>query len=246
MAAVRRRSVSRPAIASAGRGATQERIETPVPPVDGEGPAAPAAPADRPPKPVGPVTLKQIRDAWPEVLASLQRTKRTAWMAALSAQVLEYRTDDDVLVLGFASPSDVQGLRSGTGNQNSAELLRAAIHEVLGVTVKFLPRVVGANATPNPGANEAAVPPQGSAPVGRRIGATGATRRSGRSEGRPLRRPLPRAQARGPERARRSDRACRAGRLLGDGRDPERSRSRGRGRSRDRVATASRDHGRRA
>ena len=118
----------------------------------------------RAPAPNGPVTLKQIRDAWPEVLASLQRTKRTAWMAALSAQVLEYRADE-VLVLGFASQSDVQGLRSGTGNQNSAELLRTAIREVLGVTVKFLPRVVGANATPDPAANEAAVPPQGSAPA---------------------------------------------------------------------------------
>ncbi|GAA1804424.1 DNA polymerase III subunit gamma and tau [Agromyces neolithicus] len=160
---------------SVGRVATKERIE---PPVDRETsvgidtPAAPTTPptvadtpAARPPMSVGPITLQQIRDAWPEVLASLQRTKRTAWMAALSAQVLEYRADDDVLVLGFAGPSDVQGLRSGTGSQNSAELLRTAIHDVLGVTVKFLPRVIGANAAPSPGASESAAPPQGSAPV---------------------------------------------------------------------------------
>jgi DNA polymerase-3 subunit gamma/tau len=179
---------------SDGRAGANERVDVPAPSVEraaaapteiprdrapSAGVDTPAVPAPRPaeadtasgepqpkraPAPNGPVTLKQIRDAWPEVLASLQRTKRTAWMAALSAQVLEYRADD-VLVLGFASQSDVQGLRSGTGNQNSAELLRTAIHEVLGVTVKFLPRVVGANATPDPAANEAAVPPQGSAPA---------------------------------------------------------------------------------
>ena len=180
------------------------------------------------------------------MLASLQRTKRTAWMAALSAQVLEYRTDDDVLVLGFASQSDVQGLRSGTGNQNSAELLRTAIHEVLGVTVKFLPRVVGANATPDPAANEAAVPPQGSAPGGRCIGDNRRNPSIGPLRTTPAPKTAARSQGRRTERARRSDRARRPGRLLGDGRDPERSRSRGRGRSRDRVATASRDHDRRA
>ena len=149
---------------SAVRVAAQERVDSPVASIDRDAPVAPVAAAARPTKPVGPVTLQQIRDAWPEVLASLQRTKRTAWMAALAAQVLEYRTDDDVLVLGFTSPSEVQGLRSGTGNQTSAELLRATIHDVLGVTVKFLPRVIGANASPNQGATEAAVPPQGRAP----------------------------------------------------------------------------------
>lgn len=107
---------------------------------------ATAAPAEAPaarPRPSGPVTVQQVRDAWPEVLNVLQRTKRTAWMAALAAQVLEYRTDEAVLVLGFASPGDLDGLRAGNGSQNAAELLRTAIAEVLGVTVKFVPRVIG-------------------------------------------------------------------------------------------------------
>ena len=266
------RAVRRSSIGAAG-------VETPADPVASPGPDTPAAPASRPAeaeaapaarpakvattsaeaepkpaaKPVGPVTLKQIRDAWPEVLASLQRTKRTAWMAALSAQVLEYRTDDDVLVLGFASPSDVQGLRSGTGNQNSAELLRTAIHEVLGVTVKFLPRVVGGNA----GAHEAGPPPQGSAPV---AGAGASMQPAQPAQA--VDRPAPKAAA--PKsavpaaptvsaaprhclgRAYCLGRACRARRHLGDGRDPERSRPRARGRARDRVAPTRGDHGRRA
>ncbi|MFE6963989.1 DNA polymerase III subunit gamma and tau [Agromyces sp. NPDC057679] len=103
---------------------------------------APAPPAERV-RPSGPITVQQVRDAWPEVLNVLQRTKRTAWMAALAAQVLEYRTDEAVLVLGFASPGDLDGLRAGSGTQTAADLLRTAIAEVLGVTVKFVPRVIG-------------------------------------------------------------------------------------------------------
>ncbi|GAA1778281.1 DNA polymerase III subunit gamma and tau [Agromyces lapidis] len=100
------------------------------------------APTERP-RPSGPITVQQVRDAWPEVLNVLQRTKRTAWMAALAAQVLEYRTEEAVLVLGFASPGDLDGLRAGSGSQTAADLLRTAIAEVLGVTVKFVPRVIG-------------------------------------------------------------------------------------------------------
>ncbi|MFD5866224.1 DNA polymerase III subunit gamma and tau [Agromyces sp. NPDC127015] len=111
------------------------------PPVADTSPAEPAFV-----RPSGPITVQQMRDAWPEVLSVLQRKKRTAWMAALTAQVLEYRTDEAVLVLGFTSAGDVEGLRNGTGAQNSAELLRAAIDEVLGVTVKFVPRVIGGGA----------------------------------------------------------------------------------------------------
>ncbi|SFR71998.1 DNA polymerase-3 subunit gamma/tau [Agromyces sp. CF514] len=102
------------------------------------------------PKPVGPVTLQQMRDAWPEVLAALQRVKRTAWMAALTAQVIDYRSDDDVLVLGFPSQNDVNDLKGSAGAQSPAELLRAAITEVLGIQVKFIPRVIGAQAPTPP------------------------------------------------------------------------------------------------
>ncbi len=109
-------------------------------------PTAAAAPPARPaPKPVGPVTLQQMRDAWPEVLASLQRTKRSAWMVAFTAQVREFR-DGDVLVLAFPSEQDVAGFRGGSPGQSVSELLRSAINEVLGVTVKFIAKVEGPGA----------------------------------------------------------------------------------------------------
>ncbi len=126
--------------ASAGRGAPQARLETPAPPV------AAAPPQTEPAtKPVGPVTLQQMRDAWPEVLASLQRVRRSAWMVAFTAQVREFR-DDDVLVLGFPSEHDVAGFRGGAPGQSVSELLRSAIADVLGVTVKFIAKVEGGGA----------------------------------------------------------------------------------------------------
>ncbi|WP_136706556.1 DNA polymerase III subunit gamma and tau [Agromyces sp. H66] len=158
-----------PPMPAAGRGATESRLETP-PPVParsaGRGATesrldagAPSTPAT--PKPVGPVTLQLIRDAWPEILGVLERTKRTAWMAAMTAKVIDFRTDDDVLVLGFPSQNDVNDLRGGTGVQSPAELLRRAIADVLGVQVKFLPRVIGSQAAAAPVAVPAASPEPG-------------------------------------------------------------------------------------
>ncbi|QAY74747.1 DNA polymerase III subunit gamma and tau [Agromyces protaetiae] len=141
--------------APAARAAQQAPTAAPSEPAAPPAPAAPAeavkperaaeaepAAAAKPVR-VGPVTLQLVRDAWPEILGVLERTKRTAWMAALTAQVIEYR-DGDVLVLGFPSQNDVDDLRSGAPGQNPAEFLRTAIADVLGVQVKFLPRVIGA------------------------------------------------------------------------------------------------------
>ncbi|MDF2575893.1 MAG: polymerase subunit gamma and tau, partial [Agromyces sp.] len=124
------------------------------------------SPAPTRPKPVGPVTLQLIRDAWPEILGVLERTKRTAWMAAMTAKVIDYR-DDDVLILGFPSQNDVNDLR-GTGVQSPAELLRRAIADVLGVQVKFLPRVIGsqtAETGPAAPVQHDAPPASGTAPA---------------------------------------------------------------------------------
>ncbi|MFF2493329.1 DNA polymerase III subunit gamma and tau [Agromyces sp. NPDC058064] len=171
--------------------AEPERSPRSIDPAAGSAPAATAAPAEAPateapeapaarPRPSGPVTVQQVRDAWPEVLNVLQRTKRTAWMAALAAQVLEYRTDEAVLVLGFASPGDLDGLRAGNGSQTAADLLRTAIAEVLGVTVKFVPRVIGGGSggqnapapapATGPGGGTAAPAPNASEPDAARPG----------------------------------------------------------------------------
>jgi DNA polymerase-3 subunit gamma/tau len=123
-------------------------------------PTEPAAPS--PAKPVGPVTLQQMRDAWPEVLSSLQRTKRSAWMVAFTAQVRDFR-DGDVLVLAFPSEHDVAGFRGGAPGQSVSELLRGAIVDVLGVRVKFVARVDGAGGAPA-GGSPAGIPPGPAAP----------------------------------------------------------------------------------
>ncbi|HEU4757537.1 MAG TPA: DNA polymerase III subunit gamma and tau [Agromyces sp.] len=138
--------------------------EQAAPPVAEE----PAAATPRP-KPVGPVTLEQMRDAWPEILGVLERTKRTAWMAALTARVIDYRSDESVLVLGFPSQNDVHDLRGVTGAQSPAELLRGAIADVLGVQVKFVPRVISPTETGSgdvPPGPAASTPSAGTAPGG--------------------------------------------------------------------------------
>lgn len=109
--------------------------------------AAPSPSASEAVKPVGPVTFQQIRDAWPEVLASLQRTKRSAWMVAFTAQVRDFR-DGDVLVLTFQSEHDVAGFRGGAPGQSVSELLRGAIVDVLGIRVKFIAKVDGSGGAP--------------------------------------------------------------------------------------------------
>lgn len=163
-----------------------------------------AAPASDP-KPVGPVTLQQMRDAWPEVLAALQRVKRTAWMAALTAQLIDFRADDAVLVLGFPSQADVNELKGSAGAQSPAELLRAAIAEVLGIQVKFIPRVVGASSPAAPQAPAVARPTGGDASSAPAATAPGSVPEPSAAAGTP---PAPSArEASGPGAARDTGRA---------------------------------------
>ena len=109
----------------------------PIAPV-AEEPAAPEPPA-APAVPAGPVTLQQIRDAWPEVLEVVKKAKRTAWMALSTAVPRMYA--DDVLTVAFPTEADVAGFRQPQGaGESVSEQLRNAIHQVLGVRVKFLTR----------------------------------------------------------------------------------------------------------
>jgi DNA polymerase-3 subunit gamma/tau len=90
----------------------------------------------------GPATIQQMRDAWPQVLETVQRTKRSAWAAVYTSYPLALK--EDVLTLSFLSRTDVEAFKRPvqTGGGVS-EVLRTAILEVLGVRVKFLPRVDG-------------------------------------------------------------------------------------------------------
>ena len=89
------------------------------------------------------VTHAQLRDAWPEVLDALQKSAgRRPWTVVSTTSVHAF--DGEVLTLGFTNENDVVSFRPAPGapaGESVSEHLRAAILEVLGVRVKFLPRV---------------------------------------------------------------------------------------------------------
>ena len=103
------------------------------------------------------VTQSQLRDAWPEVLESLQKAAgRRSWAVVSTTTVAGF--DGEILALGFTNENDVASFRPKPGaavGESVSEQLRAAILDVLGVRVKFVPRVDAANA---PAATAAATP----------------------------------------------------------------------------------------
>lgn len=126
--------------------------------------APPASAAAAPARvlPTGPVTVAQIKDAWPEILDEVKTAKLSAWLIILTASVLELR-GDDILVLSFPSESDVTSFKQQQPtNTGVSDYLRAAIIEVLGLRVKFIARAdTGAAAVPptrTSGATDAAAP----------------------------------------------------------------------------------------
>jgi len=131
----------------------------PVPePAEGRTTPALAAPAPR----IGPVTLQLVRDAWPEIVARVEKADRKAWMIVLNTQVGGY-TEDEVLTLVFANNSDLADFKArhapGTG---VAEVLRTAVLDVLGVRVKYLAKVAGADEGPS---GRVAPPAPGASPT---------------------------------------------------------------------------------
>jgi len=141
-------------------------------PVDGSGPAVPAAnptppaaetaPVPARATPVGPVTLAQIKDAWPQILEAVKDVKLSAWLVVYTARVLDLR-GEDVLVLSFPSEQDMQGFKAQQApGQGVSEFLRGAIVKVLGLRVKFIARADSeAFAAAHPGGPAA---PAGTAP----------------------------------------------------------------------------------
>ncbi len=95
----------------------------------------------------GAVTLQHVRDAWTEILETVQRTKRSAWAVVYTSH--PRALDGDVLTLSFVSRSDVETFRQAApSGGGTSEVLRAAILSVLGIRVKFLPKVDGGQAPP--------------------------------------------------------------------------------------------------
>ena len=112
------------------------------------GSAATPAPAEASrPAPSGPVTTDMIKEHWPQVLADMQESKRTAWMVVSSAEVRDY--ENDVLTLVFARESDAAAFRPQPGVPGGVhEITRQSIHKILGVNVKFRLSVEGTRTAP--------------------------------------------------------------------------------------------------
>jgi len=166
--------VERPAAAAPAVPATTPAAPAPAPPEPAErsddaraepAPASePAARAPAPRDPSIPVTLQQVRDAWPEVLDVVQGIKRGSWMVVYTSTPRAF--EGDVLTLTFASDNDVQSFRQQAAGESVSEHLRQAIVQVLGVRVKFIARVDGAAAQAPAKAAPASKPePAASAPA---------------------------------------------------------------------------------
>jgi DNA polymerase III subunit gamma/tau len=103
-------------------------------------PTVPAVPAE-PPVAAGPVTLQQVKDAWPEILKVVEDAKRTAWMVLATARPRELR-DNNVLVLTFPSQKDVDGLKErSVPGQGIGDYLKQATFQVLGIRPGLLAKV---------------------------------------------------------------------------------------------------------
>jgi DNA polymerase-3 subunit gamma/tau len=106
----------------------------------------PAAPATAPvsvatetvaPAQISALTTQNFKDAWVEILANVNKASKSAWMVAFALQVIEFEADGSVLTLKFSNARDLETFKSAG---NAPDVLRKAIDEVLGVTVKFKPQ----------------------------------------------------------------------------------------------------------
>lgn len=120
------------------------------------------APAPAPTPPEGPISIAQVRDAWPEVLQQLEPVSRSSWMLATAATPVAFA--DDVLTLVFQSQADVAAFKKLAGGKGPSEDLRGAILAVLGVRVKYVARHEAAPGTGPGGAPSESPSPRPSGP----------------------------------------------------------------------------------
>ncbi|WP_179499135.1 DNA polymerase III subunit gamma and tau [Leifsonia sp. AK011] len=88
-----------------------------------------------------PVTIQQVKDAWPEILEVIENAKRTAWMVVATAKPLELR-DGNVLVISFPSQNDVVALKQQSApGEGVGDHLKKAMVQVLGIEPLLIARV---------------------------------------------------------------------------------------------------------
>ncbi len=123
-------------------------------------PAGPASPAG-PVGPAGPAAtgdVEVLRRAWPEVLQTLSKIKRSTWaLVEPNAQVGAF--DGQVLTLAFTT----SGLAGAFGRADHSENLRQAIHKTVGIDCQITAVAGAANSSassePNPKAPASPQPP---------------------------------------------------------------------------------------
>ena len=136
-------------------------------------PAAPAAPAQNQPAPAAPAAapaaasgagsgpdVEVLRRAWPEILQTLTKIKRSTWaLVEPNAQVGHF--EDHVLTLAFTT----SGLAGAFGRADHSENLRQAIHKTIGIECQINAVASGSNSA-------ASSEPNPKAPVSRDVPAT--------------------------------------------------------------------------
>lgn len=100
--------------------------------------AAPAtAPIVVPAANIAQLTTEDFKGSWQEILGKVNKASKSAWMVAFALQVVDYDAASTVLTLKFSSARDLEAFK---GEASATDVLRRAIDEVLGVTVKFKPQ----------------------------------------------------------------------------------------------------------
>ena len=113
--------------------------------------AAPAAAVSIPE-----LTTEAFRDSWQAILSRVEKASKSAWIVAYTLKVVEFA--EGVLTLRFMSQSDLETFKT---SGQAPDVLRKAITDELGVTVKFKPQVEA----PVAEAPAAAAAPVAAAPV---------------------------------------------------------------------------------
>ncbi|MET1020599.1 MAG: DNA polymerase III subunit gamma and tau [Arthrobacter sp.] len=147
----------------------------PAPPGPGSPSPAPSAPPqNQPPSAVPPATptpvtapatgsgpdVEVLRRAWPEILQTLTKIKRSTWaLVEPNAQVGHF--EDQVLTLAFTT----SGLAGAFGRADHSENLRQAIHKTIGIDCQINAVASGSNSA-------ASSEPNPKAPVSRDVPAT--------------------------------------------------------------------------
>ncbi|MCZ9883491.1 DNA polymerase III subunit gamma and tau [Arthrobacter sp. B2a2-09] len=156
----RTQSVAAPAQTSAPHqtpGPAQAPASAPAEP---SAPVQPPASAQASRPATGGADVEVIRRAWPEILQTLTKIKRSSWaLVGANAQVAQF--DGQLLTLAFST----DGLASAFSRADHAENLRQAIHKTIGIDCQIT-SVVGGNSSgssePNPKAPADQTPPVGS------------------------------------------------------------------------------------